>query len=93
MIERIESGISAKALGADYLFWVRDCAVPLGLEGVVSVKNDCSIKILAEGEEEDLMVFAEKLKKSTFLHPVENFYVKWEEPSGEFKDFTVDYKE
>ena len=93
MLRRIESGISAKNLGVDYLFYLKECATHLGLNGIVFTKDDGSVKIIAEGEDENLIKFEGKIKESSFLHPMRNFYIKWEEPSGEFKDFTVDSKE
>ena len=89
MIKRIESGISAKSLEIDYLFNVRDYANSLDINGVVYTKNDGSVKIIAEGEEENLKEFIEKVKENNLLHPIENFYVLWEEPLGKFKDFSI----
>lgn len=86
----MESGIAGKEFSFDYLSSVQEMAVGCGLVGVVFEKDDGSIKLIAEGEEEDLVEFAEKLEKLGFMHTVvENFYVKWDEPTGEFKDFSI----
>ena len=89
MLRRIESGISAKSLEPSYLSWVKSCAVQLGLKGVAFIKSDGSVKVIAEGEDKNLTVFAKKIGKYNLLSPLENFYVKWEETIGEFKEFAV----
>lgn len=90
MIKQIESGVSAKTLDNDYLFSIRDYALELGLVGVVFIKNDGSLKIIAEGAEEILEKFAKELRKGNYF-PVENFYLLWHESVGNYKDFSVVY--
>ena len=90
MLKRIISGISARALGFGYLSWVKDLAVKLKLKGEVFTKDDGSMEIIAEGEEENLEKLTKKLeKKENSLSRVENFYIKWEEPKEEFEDFSI----
>ena len=89
MFSRIESVISARGLGSNYLFLVKDYAINLGLVGVVCTRDDGSVKIIVEGGEEKLMQFTERIKQLNALHPVENFYTKWVEPKGKFRDFSV----
>ena len=89
MIKRFESGISAKAIGFEYLSWIKSYALKAHLLGTVFEKNDGSIKIIAEGEDTDLNELAKKLENSNFLFPMENFYVKWEKPKGDYKDFSI----
>ncbi len=89
MWKRIESGTSGKFLGADYVLWVKDKARYFAINGIVSLQADGSIKVIAEGEEHDLNRFVEKLRRGSFFSHIENFYVKWHEPRGEFKDFFI----
>ena len=88
MWKRIESGVSARTLDNDYLISIRDYALELGLVGVVFIKNDGSLKIIAEGEEKILKEFAKELKKGNYF-PIENFFLVWEEPNHQYLDFTV----
>jgi acylphosphatase len=88
MWERIETGVSAKTLDNDYLFSIRDYARELGLVGVVFIKDDGSLKIIAEGEDEVLEEFSKELKKGNYF-PIENFYVVWEKPNHQYTDFLV----
>jgi acylphosphatase len=90
MKKRLESGISARSVGFSELSWVKIHAEELGLKGVIAVQNDGSIKIIAEGPEEDLIIFAQELEKEEHsLSRVENFYINWEKPTGEFQDFSI----
>ena len=89
MIKRIESGIAGKGLGSDYLSSIKELAIRLGLTGVVFTKNDGSIKVIAEGEDADLIKLSKRLERNFFFSPIENFYAIWHESTGEFKDFSI----
>ncbi|PIR68487.1 hypothetical protein COU49_00385 [Candidatus Nomurabacteria bacterium CG10_big_fil_rev_8_21_14_0_10_35_16] len=90
MFSRVESVLSAKGLGLDYLFFVKDCAIDLSLVGIVCTRDDGSVKIIAEGQEDNLVKFVERTKQRNATHPIENFYLKWGKYTGEFKEFTTD---
>jgi len=53
MKKHIEGGISGRILGHNSLVWIKDLAIKLGLKGAVFTKHDGSIKVMAEGEEEN----------------------------------------
>jgi acylphosphatase len=90
MKKRLESGISARSVGFGDLSYVKSYAEEFGLTGTVSVKNDGSIKIIAEGEDNNIMEFLKKLEAEEHsFSRVENFYEKWAEPTGEFENFSI----
>lgn len=93
MIRCIESTMWGKNLNHKYILWIYNHAKELGLKGIVFLKNDGSIKIVAEGEENNLLFFVKKLKRGRFLipffSPVENFSVVWHEARNEFEDFSI----
>lgn len=91
MIERIESGIAARSMGFRELWSIKEEAKRLGVKGVVFNRGDGSVKIIAEGERPNLQEFAMDLESVGHLHTVENFWIKWAEPTGEFKDFVVNH--
>ncbi len=62
MVKRIESGIAGKMLGFNALGFIRDLANQSRVNGAVFTKADGSIKVIAEGEEENLVAFTEKIK-------------------------------
>jgi acylphosphatase len=85
----MESGIAGKGLGFDYLSRIKDQALKLGLVGTVFVKEDGSIKVIAEGIDVDLEKFAKTLEPSRFFSTVENFYILWKESDIKYKDFSI----
>lgn len=89
MIKRIDGGIACKSSGFNYLLKVEKLANKFELKGIVFIKNDGSIKIIAEGEEENLGKFARDLERENFFTPIENFYMKWLDAREEFKIFHV----
>jgi len=94
MLKRIESGIFVSTrflLTDDLMSWVRDAASQLGLKGVVFEKGDGSVKIIAEGEEESLEELKDEVEEADFSSHIENFYMNWGEPKGEFQDFYIEY--
>lgn len=88
MWKRIESGVSARTLSNEYLISVRDYALELGLVGIVFFRNDGSVKIIAEGEEEVLQEFTHELGKGNNF-PIENFFTVWKKPNHQYLDFTI----
>jgi acylphosphatase len=73
--------------------WIRRHAIKYGLKGLTFFKNDGSIKIIAEGEERNLLIFIKKLKRGrhffSIFFSVENFSIVWHEPRNEFVDFSI----
>lgn len=57
------------------------------------VKNELSsfVKIVAEGEEENLEELIKWTKQGPALAKVDKIEVKWEKDRGEFKDFEIRY--
>ena len=62
MIKHVEIGISGEMLNLNSFELVRALASELGLGGALFTKKDGSVKIIAEGEEELLIQFADKIK-------------------------------
>jgi acylphosphatase len=89
----IESTMWGKNLDYDYLLWIHRYAVQLGLKGITFFKNDGSIKVVAEGEEKNLLFFIKKLQRGRYFFslfsPIENFSVVWHEPRHEFENFSI----
>lgn len=80
-------------LSYDDLLWLYNKAVNFGLKGATFFKNDGSIKIIAEGAEENLLFFIKKIKKGRsffyFFSPIENFSVVWKNAKNDFDDFSI----
>jgi len=62
----------------------------LGLTGWVRNKRDGSVEIVAEGKQDKLIELLEWCRNGgPESAKVENVEYKWEEPTGEFKEFTA----
>ena len=91
MLKRIISGIAGKCLDFGYLALIKELALQFNLTGTVSIKDDGSVQVIAEGEEEKLEEFVETLEIEgrDFFAERTNFYVDWEKAKGEFEDFSI----
>ena len=89
MIRRIESGIAGRGLNFRNLYSFKNSAIKLRINGTVSFKDDGSVKVIAEGEEVNLIKFVKSLEKELFFSSTENFYVLWRESTRAFKDFSI----
>lgn len=93
MQKSIEITMWGKSLDYDYLAWIKDQAKRLGLKGITFFRNDGSIRVIAEGEENYLLFFIKKLKKGKYFislfSPIENFCAKWGNCNNEFIDFSI----
>jgi acylphosphatase len=91
MIKKIECIISAEKVDHSCLVAVYDLATKLNLKGVVLTRDDGSVRVVAEGEEDNLEEFIKRVQKNHLVFPViYNFYVKWEKNSShEFDDFSI----
>lgn len=88
MQKHIECGIAGRSIGPDYLTWIEKLAGELGIQGATMMNHDGSVKVIAEGEEEDLEEFVERLKSET-PHEVYNFYVKWSKTIAGLENFII----
>ena len=57
--------------------------------GTVFIKDDGSVKVIAEGGDENLKKFAKKLKLGNFFYTIENFYISWKESNIQYTDFSI----
>ncbi|OGI67586.1 hypothetical protein A2732_00010 [Candidatus Nomurabacteria bacterium RIFCSPHIGHO2_01_FULL_40_10] len=89
MVKHIESGMSGRMMGFNSLSWIRDVAMKLEIKGAVFTRPDGSIKVVAEGEEKNLIEFTEEIKEGRIFSEVENFYVKWNDSNKDLGDFYI----
>ena len=89
MVKHIESGMSGRMMGFNSLSWIRDVAMKLEIKGAVFTRPDGSIKVVAEGEEKNLIEFTEEIKEGRIFSEVENFYVKWNDSNKDLADFYI----
>lgn len=80
-------------MGYNYLLWISKTAIALDLKGKAFIRDDGSVDIIAEGDDEKLSKFIRRIRSG---HPVfhmfttiNNFCVRWHEPTNEYKDFSI----
>lgn len=89
MIKFLESGIAGCSCRHDCLNQIFEQADHLKIKGCTSFKEDGSIGVMAQGEENDLVEFVDKLKEANLFFRIENFYIIWKESSKKFDKFSI----
>ena len=79
---------SGRVQGVGFRFTVEDIANALGVTGWVRNLGDGRVEVVAEAEEEALKEFLERIN-SYFSRYIQDTDVKWQEASGEFKEFGI----
>lgn len=77
MVKKIEIGISGSRWNSNSFNWIEGLATRLLIHASVFTKSDGSIGVMAEGEEQTLEAFAEKIHNGGIFSRIENFFVKW----------------
>ncbi len=82
MKRRLVALVSGRVQGVGYRAFARRKAEELGLSGYAENLPDGRVEVVAEGEEEDLKVFLEFLKRGPRLAEVRAVEAEWGEPVG-----------
>ncbi|MGB8957427.1 MAG: acylphosphatase [Candidatus Aminicenantales bacterium] len=88
---RVRVLIDGRVQGVAYRFYAEKHAARFGITGWVRNLEDGRVEVLAEGSSDDLAAFLERLKAGPSLARVEGFDVRREPPTGEFRDFRIDF--
>ncbi len=91
--ERVNVIIRGRVHGVFYRASAREKARELGLTGWVKNRVDKTVEVVAEGERrklEDLVEWCYVGPPDAYITDVE---VKWESYTGEFREFSVKYRE
>ncbi|MGQ9470082.1 MAG: acylphosphatase [Candidatus Aminicenantales bacterium] len=89
MKARLHAFVSGRVQGVFFRDFTRRWARTLGLTGWVRNVFDGRVEVMAEGNQEALETFIEKLKEGPPAASVENVEVEWDEYRAEFFDFTI----
>ena len=87
--KRIEIIIFGQVQGVFFRQGVKKEADEMGIVGSVKNMQDGSVKIIAEGKEENLEKLVEWCKAGTEFSQVKDIEVKWFDATGEFKNFEI----
>lgn len=88
-MKRVEIKVCGQVQGVFFRQGVKELAEELGLTGWVKNEEDGSVKIVVEGEEENLQKLIEWCKKGTRWSKVEKVEIKKPEASNKFSSFVI----
>jgi acylphosphatase len=88
-MKRVHLFVSGRVQGVFFRAHTRDLAQKLGLSGFVRNLPDGRVEVVAEGPEEKLQELIEFCHRGPPLAYVTNVEIRWEEPTGEFRGFSV----
>lgn len=91
MKRRVEIVVSGRVQGVFFRARTVEEASRLGLVGRVRNLRNGDVEIIAEGEEDRLRALLDWSREGPAMAYVENVEVFYQEPTGEFADFAVDY--
>lgn len=90
-IHEIECRISGKVQMVMFRDFAQRKARGLGIRGTVQNMDDGSVKVVAQGHEEELEALIQYLHKGPFTARVARVDVNWREPTREFDGFKILY--
>lgn len=92
MQKRLKCIVRGDVQGVSYRAFVKETARGLGLVGFVRNRQDDTVEVVAEGEETPLREILQALKEKHPFARVESIDENWGEPTGEFTDFSIRYR-
>lgn len=90
-VRRIECKITGRVQMVMFRDFANRHARKLGLTGWVQNISDGAVAITAEGSEQHLQEFIQRLWRGPLLARVEDVMVSWKDGTGEFEDFHIVY--
>jgi len=96
-MREIECKITGKVQGVFFRVFVEEKARGFGLTGTVENLDDGSVRVVAQGEEENLKKLIEELHKGPEFAQIDDMHIEWRLPAqaGElekkFQDFRIIY--
>jgi len=88
-MKRVHLFVSGRVQGVFFRAHTRDLAQKLGLSGFVRNLPDGRVEVVAEGPEEKLQELIQFCHHGPPLAHVTHVEIRWEEPTGEFRGFSV----
>jgi acylphosphatase len=86
---RVRVFAGGRVQGVAYRFFAEKYAGRMGITGWVRNLQDGGVEVLAEGSNENIEAFLERLREGPRLARVDTFDVRREASTGEFRDFQV----
>lgn len=89
MDKRIHATITGRVQGVGFRSFVEDEADTLGLTGWVRNLYSGEVEVVAEGNENDLLVFCQKIKTGPSLSYITDFKMEWLPATSEYRNFNI----
>lgn len=88
-MSEFEAIITGKVQGVGYREFAASKARGLWIFGFVENRGQFDVRVVAQGEEENLRRFLEHLHKGPFLARVRDVQVDWREPAERYTSFAI----
>ena len=88
-IKQIECVIAGRVQLVMFRDFAQRKARKIGIMGTVENLSDGSVKVVAQGSEENLLKFISYLKRGPILAKIQDVSVKWAEAEEFFEDFKI----
>lgn len=89
MAKRIEAAIYGRVQGVSFRYYTRREAIRLDLTGWVANESDGSVRVVAEGEEDNLKKLIDFLHIGSPGAAVDKVSCTWETTTNKFNNFSV----
>lgn len=83
--------LSGRVQGVAYRYFAEKYAASLGVKGWVRNLGDGRVEVLVEGNRDRVDEFLAKLKEGPRLARIDGFDLRWEDYTGEFRDFRITF--
>jgi acylphosphatase len=90
-IRRLAARFDGHVQGVGFRFTTVEVARDFAVQGFVQNMVDGSVKVVAEGEESELMRFLDALRASQIYRHVIREDISWPIATGELEGFTIRY--
>jgi acylphosphatase len=91
MKKRVHVFYSGNVQGVGFRFTTVRIAAETGVPGWVRNLGDGRVEVIAEGNEEKLLEFLEKMRTGSMRHYIRAEDIDWQEYTGEYKSFDVTF--
>ena len=91
MAARLHVHITGSVQGVFFRAQTKTLARSLGVTGWVRNTEDGDVEVVAEGEKDELKRLLEWCSRGPKESTVMDYQYDWEEPTGEFEDFSIRY--
>jgi acylphosphatase len=88
-LARLRALVRGRVQGVGFRFFAEDHAGLHGAAGYVRNLRTGEVEVVAEGDRQELEAFLSELRRGPQGAYVTDVLVSWEDPRGEFSDFSV----